>query len=124
MALLFSNVAEQYVNKSKTMVEDEEEEKKVLSTKVSALFAELDEDDDDFEEDTVTQSVLQTVGEERVLPQKMFMTSVANQYYQKSIEDINNTKIGNKSVRRKNFQQVMKESFFYGANRFGNNFIA
>jgi len=123
MALLFSNVAEQYVNKSKTMVEDEEE-KKVLSTKVSALFAELDEDDDDFEEDTVTQSVLQTVGEERVLPQKMFMTSVANQYYQKSIEDINNTKIGNKSVRRKNFQQVMKESFFYGANRFGNNFIA
>lgn len=123
MALLFSNVAEQYVNKSKTMVDDEEE-KKVLSTKVSALFAELDEDDDDFEEDTVTQSVLQTVGEERVLPQKMFMTSVANQYYQKSIEDINNTKIGNKSVRRKNFQQVMKESFFYGANRFGNNFIA
>ena len=123
MALLFSNVAEQYVNKSKTMVEDEEE-KKVLSTKVSALFAELDEDEDDFEEDTVTQSVLQTVGEERVLPQKMFMTSVANQYYQKSIEDINNTKIGNKSVRRKNFQQVMKESFFYGANRFGNNFIA
>ena len=123
MALLFSNVAEQYVNKSKTMVEDEEE-KKVLSTKVSALFAELDEDDDDFEEDTITQSVLQTVGEERVLPQKMFMTSVANQYYQKSIEDINNTKIGNKSVRRKNFQQVMKESFFYGANRFGNNFIA
>mgnify|MGYP003293244620 CR=1 FL=1 len=123
MALLFSNVAEQYVNKSKTMVEDEEE-KKVLSTKVSALFAELDEDDDDFEEDTITQSVLQTVGEERVLPQKMFMTSVANQYYQKSIEDINNTKIGNKAVRRKNFQQVMKESFFYGANRFGNNFIA
>ena len=123
MALLFSNVAEQYVNKSKTMVEDEEE-KKVLSTKVSALFAELDEDEDDFEEDTVTQSVLQTVGEERVLPQKMFMTSVANQYYQKSIEDINNTKIGNKAVRRKNFQQVMKESFFYGANRFGNNFIA
>ena len=123
MALLFSNVAEQYVNKSKTIVEDEEE-KKVLSTKVSALFAELDEDDDDFEEDTVTQSVLQTVGEERVLPQKMFMTSVANQYYQKSIEDINNTKIGNKAVRRKNFQQVMKESFFYGANRFGNNFIA
>ena len=123
MALLFSNVAEQYVNKSKTMVE-EEEEKKVLSTKVSALFAELDEDDDDFEEDTVTQSVLQTVGEERVLPQKMFMTSVANQYYQKSIEDINNTKIGNKAVRKKNFQQVMKESFFYGANRFGNNFIA
>ena len=123
MALLFSGVAEQYVNKSKTHAE-EEEEKKVLSTKVSALFAELDEDDDEFEEDTITQSVMRTVGEEKMLPQKMFMTSVANQYYQKSIEDINNTKIGNKSVRRKNFQQVMKESFFYGANRFGNNFIA
>ena len=46
------------------------------------------------------------------------------EYYQKSIADINNTTIGNKAVRRKNFQQIMKESFFYGANRFGNNFIA
>ena len=41
-----------------------------------------------------------------------------------SVEDIANTKIGNKIVRKRNLQQVMRESFFYGANRFGNNFIA
>ena len=26
--------------------------------------------------------------------------------------------------RKRNLQQVMQESFFYGSNRFGNNFIA
>ena len=33
-------------------------------------------------------------------------------------------KHGNKVRRKRNLQQAMKESFFYGANRFGNNFIA
>ena len=32
--------------------------------------------------------------------------------------------LGNRIVRKRNLQQVMQESFFYGANRFGNNFIA
>ena len=44
--------------------------------------------------------------------------------YQKSVDEIANTKVGNKVVRKRNLQQVMRESFFYGANRFGNNFIA
>ena len=38
--------------------------------------------------------------------------------------NIENTKVGNKLKRKRNLQQVMRESFFYGANRFGNNFIA
>ena len=45
----------------------------------------------------------------------------------KSIEnilDIENTKVGNKKIRKRSLQQVMQESFFYGSNRFGNNFIA
>ena len=42
----------------------------------------------------------------------------------KAVEEIENTTVGNKIKRKKNLQQVMKESFFYGANRFGNNFIA
>ena len=53
-----------------------------------------------------------------------YITSLATCCYQKSVEDIANTKVGNKIVRKRNLQQVMKESFFYGANRFGNNFIA
>jgi len=53
-----------------------------------------------------------------------YMTSLVTGLYNKSVEDIANTNVGNKIVRKRNLQQVMRESFFYGANRFGNNFIA
>ena len=53
-----------------------------------------------------------------------YITSLVSSCYAKSVNDIANTKIGNKIVRKRNLQQVMQESFFYGANRFGNNFIA
>ena len=53
-----------------------------------------------------------------------YISSLVTSCYQKSVEDIENTKIGNRVIRKRNLQQVMKESFFYGANRFGNNFIA
>ena len=53
-----------------------------------------------------------------------YITSLVSNQYQKSIEDIENTKVGNKRTRKRNLQQVMRESFFSGANRFGNNFIA
>ena len=53
-----------------------------------------------------------------------YISSLVTSCYQKSVDDIANTKIGNKVVRKRNLQQVMRESFFYGSNRFGNNFIA
>ena len=53
-----------------------------------------------------------------------YISSLVCGQYKKSVEDIQNTKVGNKIVRKRNLQQVMRESFFYGANRFGNNFIA
>mgnify|MGYP004531970247 CR=1 FL=1 len=53
-----------------------------------------------------------------------YINSLVTSCYQKSVDDIANTKVGNRVVRKRNLQQVMKESFFYGANRFGNNFIA
>lgn len=53
-----------------------------------------------------------------------YISSLVCGQYQKSVEDIENTKVGNKIIRKRNLQQVMRESFFYGANRFGNNFIA
>lgn len=104
MALLFAEAAERYAAKQ---IDTDNE----LSAKVSDLF------------DVIDGNISEGQASD-VEPQKMFMTSVANEYYKKSIEDINNVTIGNKAVRRKNFQQIMKESFFYGANRFGNNFIA
>ena len=53
-----------------------------------------------------------------------YINSLVTSCYQKSVDDIANTKVGNRVVRKRNLQQVMRESFFYGANRFGNNFIA
>ena len=53
-----------------------------------------------------------------------YINSLVTSCYQKSVDEIANTKVGNKVVRKRNLQQVMKESFFYGANRFGYNFIA
>ena len=53
-----------------------------------------------------------------------YITSLATGCYAKSVEEIANTKVGNRVVRKRNLQQVMRESFFYGSNRFGNNFIA
>ncbi|MCQ2744043.1 MAG: hypothetical protein MJ230_04510 [bacterium] len=53
-----------------------------------------------------------------------YITSLVSGCYQKSVEDIENTTVGNKLVRRRNLSQIMQESFYHGANRFGNNFIA
>ena len=53
-----------------------------------------------------------------------YLHSLVTSCYQKSVQDIEHTKVGNRVVRKRNLQQVMQESFFYGANRFGNNFIA
>ena len=52
-----------------------------------------------------------------------YISSLVCGQYRKSVEDIENTKIGSTVKRKRNLQQVMQESFFYGANRFGNNFI-
>ena len=53
-----------------------------------------------------------------------YISSLVSSQYQRAIEDIENTSVGNKRTRKRSLQQVMKESFFAGANRFGNNFIA
>ena len=53
-----------------------------------------------------------------------YITSLVCGQYQKSVQDIENTNVHNKRRRKRSLQQVMQESFFSGANRFGNNFIA
>ena len=73
-------------------------------------------------EEEQVKEVFEIVEEESVV--NIFVSSVASDLYKQSIEDIANTKVGNKVVRNKNFKQMMQESFFYGANRFGTNFIA
>ena len=79
--------------------------------------------DNFFNEFEAVETVAPEAAEEETSVTK-YLHSLVSSYYQKSVEDIANTKIGNKIVRKRNLQQVMRESFFYGANRFGNNFIA
>lgn len=73
--------------------------------------------------DSEVKTVSEDQAQEETCVSKYISSLVCGQY-QKSVEDIQNTKVGNKLIRKRNLQQVMKESFFYGANRFGNNFIA
>jgi len=73
------------------------------------------------EEEKTVKEVFETVEESSV---NIFVSSIASNLYKNSIEEIANTKVGNKVVRNKNFKEMMQESFFYGANRFGHNFIA
>ena len=74
-----------------------------------------------FETDVNTVSPQEALQE---TPVTKYITSLTTGLYAKSVEDIANTNVGNKIVRKRNLQQVMRESFFYGSNRFGNNFIA
>ena len=76
---------------------------------------------DEIESELVTVSPEEALKETSV---SKYITSLTTGIYAKSVEDIANTNVGNKIVRKRNLQQVMRESFFYGSNRFGNNFIA
>ena len=69
---------------------------------------------------------VKTVEVEEVVetPVSKYITSLVSSQYQKSVEDIENTKVGNRVVRKRNLQQIMQQSFYHGANRFGTNFIA
>ena len=88
---------------------------KVSAEEINSIASYLDE----FE---AVETVAHTEVEET--PVSKYITSLATGCYAKSVNEIANTKVGNKIVRKRNLQQVMRESFFYGANRFGNNFIA
>lgn len=44
--------------------------------------------------------------------------------YKNTSEALNDVKVSEKRVVKKTLSQMMKQSFFQGANRFGTNFIA
>ncbi|MCR5264978.1 MAG: hypothetical protein K6E29_00110 [Cyanobacteria bacterium RUI128] len=117
MALLFADAVAKYNSE----IRNEKNEDTVELTNKVADFLDGIEDNTPVSDQYLfidTQTV------KKSLPQSVFMASVASEYYTKAKDDIANTTVGNKAVRKKNFRQVMQESFFYGSNRFGTNFIA
>ncbi len=53
----------------------------------------------------------------------LFSDAVTSAYKDTS-KALKEVDLGNKRVIKKTLSQMMKQSFFHGANRFGNNFIA
>ena len=85
---------------------------------------EIDSIDKFFNEYDSTVETVEPEESEKQTAVSKYISSLTTSLYAKSVEDIANTQVGNKLKRKKNFQQIMQQSFFYGANRFGNNFIA
>lgn len=57
-------------------------------------------------------------------PLNNYFREIASGMYAQSVYDIQHTNYGDRLIRKKKMNKVITETFFYGANRFGNNFIA
>lgn len=53
----------------------------------------------------------------------LFSRTVTDTYKETS-DALNNVNMNNKHVIRKSLVEIMRQSFFHGASRFGTNFIA
>jgi len=53
----------------------------------------------------------------------LFSNAISNTYKETS-EAVNSVDLNNKYVIKKTLVDMMKQSFFHGASRFGTNFIA
>ena len=77
-----------------------------------------------YEEQKEVENTIREFDNEEASSVSKYLNSLVCNCYQKAVEDIENTQVSNKLTRKRNLKQAMRESFFYGANRFGNNFIA
>ena len=57
------------------------------------------------------------------MAQTLLFTDVAEKYKKTSMA-LNEVNLDNRKVIRKTLVEMMKQSFFHGANRYGTNFIA
>jgi len=54
----------------------------------------------------------------------LLFSDAVSSTYKNTSKAIQEVELGNKKVVKKTLTQMMKQSFFHGANRFGTNFIA
>lgn len=54
----------------------------------------------------------------------LLFTNTISDTYKEVSELINSVELNHKDVRKKTMKEIMTESFFHGASRFGDNFIA
>ena len=116
---IFENVNTLYIHKRYS-----KEQKEMLFTTENISSKEIESINNFFNDFEAVETVTPEEAQKETAVSK-YITSLVTNCYQKSVEDIANTQVGkNKAIRKRSLQQVMQESFFYGANRFGRNFIA
>ncbi|MBP3820073.1 hypothetical protein J6G99_00310 [bacterium] len=54
----------------------------------------------------------------------LLFSDAVTKTYKNTSEGLHDIDLNNKKVVKKTLSQMMKQSFFHGANRFGTNFIA
>ncbi|HNW25290.1 MAG TPA: hypothetical protein PLG15_03100 [Candidatus Gastranaerophilaceae bacterium] len=54
----------------------------------------------------------------------LLLSDTVSGIYKETSEFINSPDLNKKDIRKKSFQELLQESFFHGASRFGGNFIA
>lgn len=54
----------------------------------------------------------------------LLFSNAVSDTYKTTSEAIKGVKLNDKLIIRKSLTELMKQSFFHGANRFGTNFIA
>lgn len=54
----------------------------------------------------------------------LLFSDAVSSTYKNTSKAIQEVELGNRKVVKKTLTQMMKQSFFHGANRFGTNFIA
>lgn len=55
---------------------------------------------------------------------QLLLFNTVSETYKKTAEAIDNVNFSNKVIIRKTLTEMIKQSFFHGANRYGYNFIA
>ena len=55
---------------------------------------------------------------------ELLFSNAISEKYKKTSEAVNSVDLYNKHVIKKTLVDMMKQSFFHGASRFGTNFIA
>lgn len=54
----------------------------------------------------------------------LLFANTVSDIYKETSEFINSSDLNKRDIRKKNFQELLQESFFHGASIFGSNFIA
>lgn len=94
-----------------------------VKTYIGEVDQDIYDDDDDIIEKPKEHKII-GVSRDLGTPLNNYFKEIASGMYAQSVYDIQHTNYGDRLIRKKKMNKVITETFFYGANRFGNNFIA